>query len=98
MAIVVSNSNITAEYFKNEMDFIELRAVMEEINRKEKNKFEKLRMSCFYNLLPSLKEGVNASDIMSFEWDVKEKEVINKEDINKSMQAALDNFYKNINN
>lgn len=97
MSIVCCNTSISPEYFKNEMDEYELYYILNEINKNEKNNWEKLRWGGYISLVPYLKEGTKPTDIHLFEWeknDIKDDVIIDEE----KMKNAIENYYKNINN
>jgi predicted hotdog family 3-hydroxylacyl-ACP dehydratase len=51
------------------MSRIELSAILDELNLKDRQELENLRTACYYSVLPHSGKGLKITDIMSFPWD-----------------------------
>lgn len=73
MAVIVVNTSITADYFKNEMDAYELQYIINELNSKYKNEWEKIRFNNY--ILSKVMTGKpdKPTDFMAFDWDLEYK-------------------------
>jgi len=91
MAIVVSHTSVTPEYFKNEMDATELNYIIKEINSKEQGRWIKMRWIGYVFAKCLTGKPNSPKELVSFDWE-SSQQVENKIDTKTQMQESLAAF------
>jgi glutamyl-tRNA reductase len=91
------NTNVSPEYFFDEMSWDEANAIIDECNNKYKNEWERARWQSYIMALTQGSKLKEPSDIMEFEWERKEIEEIkySEEEIEKIKKNMLNAYLNN---
>ena len=94
-ALIVLEAGITPDYFLDSMQMYEVKAVLENLQYKNKTSWEQARMISYIIAQTNSTKQLSPTDIMKFDWDeVKEKDTsISKDDIAR-LQAFNNNIVK----
>jgi hypothetical protein len=70
---VTVNSSISPIYFKNEMTWKELESTLNAMGENKKRELNNLRLLMYSTFQSQSTKRLKPTDVMEFEWDVKEK-------------------------
>lgn len=92
-ALIVLEAGITPDYFLDSMQMYEVKAVLENLQYKNKTSWEQARMISYIIAQTNSTKQLSPTDIMKFDWDeAKEKDTsISKDDIAR-LQAKANQF------
>lgn len=92
-ALIVLEAGIAPDYFLDSMQMYEVKAVLENLQHKNKTGWEQARMISYIIAQTNSTKQLSPTDIMKFDWDeAKEKDTsISKDDIVR-LQAKANQF------
>ncbi|MDR5579858.1 hypothetical protein BJP75_00012650 [Bacteroides thetaiotaomicron] len=92
-ALIVLEAGITPDYFLDSMQMYEVKAILENLQYKNKTGWEQARMISYIIAQTNSTKQLSPTDIMKFDWDeAKEKDTsISKDDIAR-LQAKANQF------
>lgn len=92
-ALIVLEAGIAPDYFLDSMQMYEVKAVLENLQYKNKTSWEQARMISYIIAQTNSTKQLSPTDIMKFDWDeAKEKDTsISKDDIAR-LQAKANQF------
>lgn len=91
MAVVVANTSITANYFKNRLDAYELGFILKELQQKNRGEWERVRWLGFVFSNRLTGEPKKPTGLVTFDWENKETPKIDTQEL---MTNSLAHFEK----
>lgn len=73
------NAGLDPLYVLEEMSELEINAVLKQIDKNIKDEYGKLRMSCYYTVVPHMSKSMTIEQFMPFTWDKENKKVVKPE-------------------
>ncbi len=92
-SLLIAEAGIAPDYFLDRMQMYEVKAVLENLQHKNKTGWEQARMISYIIAQTNSTKQLSPTDIMKFDWDeAKEKDTsISKDDIAR-LQAKANQF------
>jgi hypothetical protein len=87
-SLVMTYTNISPEYFFDEMSWFEVDAIMEKYNQDYKTEWEKTRWSAYITALSMGVKLKKPSDLIKFDWEREQGPNYSKDEI-KNIQAEM---------
>lgn len=94
--MIVSNTSISPEYFKNSMSWNELSNTLNSLDENVKTSYEQTRMIMHSIYQVNSSKAIKTTDIFKFSWDKEEVETIDTEKLLSYTDA--EKLINNINN
>ena len=92
-ALIVLEAGITPDYFLDSMQMYEVKAVLENLQYKNKTSWEQARMISYIIAQTNSTKQLSPTDIMKFDWDeAKEKDTSISKDDRARLQAKANQF------
>lgn len=95
---ISSNLNVDINYLLNETNLNTAILYFNQIDNNKKEKWEQVRLMCYYSVLPNLNEGTTIKKAVPLFYDEEEENILPPEMSKERLKELQDKFNFNINN